>query len=340
MRRVLRFPESLPDEESLKGHPGNVINRQICFSTMPSEDRPPLVSVIIPAYNSASFVHLAVQSALEQSYARREIIVVDDGSSDGTRKVLDPFHDRVKYIYRQNGGPSAARNTGIESSEGDFLCFLDADDIWASNKLERQIAFMEHHRNVALLSCGWRKFRNDGSPQAPFLTQETGKNDGRIFPVPEAFIRLVKSNFITTSTVMARRECFEKAGLFDVKLPTVEDRDMWLRISAHLVVAHAPWIVCKKRVHPTNVSRDKERMFKMRVRVLEKNRSLFPGLAPSSLWNNRLAQSHWKAGCVSLAKNNKVEARRAALRSLRHALRLRAAMLFVATYMGQRRSGR
>jgi hypothetical protein len=292
-----------------------------------SATRSPLVSVVIPTYSSAALVRQALESALDQTYPNHEIIVVDDGSSDGTREVLNGFHGAFKYIYRQNGGPSAARNAGIEAAEGELLCFLDADDIWASNKLELQVAFMEQHRNVALLSGGCRKFIDDGSPYTPFSAQETGKNAARIFPVPEAFIRLVKSNFITTSTVMARKECFEKAGLFDVNLPTVEDRDMWLRISAYFGVAQLPSIVCKKRLHSGNVSGDKEQMFQMRIRVLEKNRSLFPGLAPSSLWNKRLAQSHWKAGYLSLAKNQKVEARRAAFRSLRYRITVKATVL-------------
>jgi glycosyltransferase involved in cell wall biosynthesis len=302
---------------------------------MPPENKSTLVSVIIPTYNSAGFIQEAVQSVLEQSYAEREVIVVDDGSSDKTREILGRYQGRVQYIYRQNGGPAKARNAGIEAAKGDLVCFLDSDDLWASNKLELQLAFMNQHREVALLAGGCRKFIDDGSPYSPFTARPTKKNQSRIYPAPEAFTRLLRSNFITTSTVAIRKECFEKVGLFDENLPTVEDRDLWLRVAAHFGVAQFPWMVCKKRLHFANASSDKERMWRMRIRILEKNRSLFPDLAPSGLWNKRLARSYLKLGYLLLAKERRMAARQAAVSSLKHALLPQAAMLIMATYVGR-----
>jgi glycosyltransferase involved in cell wall biosynthesis len=295
----------------------------------------PLVSVIIPTFNSGRFISQALQSALEQTYGHHEIIVVDDGSSDETREVLSKFQGRFKYFYQENHGAAAARNTGIKAARGDVLCFLDADDLWASNKLELQFDLFKRHRDVGLLSGLCRKFMDEGIPYLPFAAQSVDRNAARIFSAPEAFPELVKTNFIPTSTVMIRKECFEKVGLFDPHLTPVEDRDMWLRISAHFGVAHLPWVLCAKRFHPSNISNDKARMLYTRARVLEKNRKLFPGIVPSKLWNRQLAKLYAKAGRLSLIQDQREEARRAAVRSLKNAPNAKAAILWTATFMGR-----
>ena len=298
--------------------------------------RLPLVSVIIPAYNSAGFICQALQSALEQTYGHHEIIVVDDGSSDETRQILSKFQGRLKYFYQENRGAAAARNTGIMAAHGDFLCFLDADDLWVSNKLELQLAFLKRHRDIGLLSSRCRKIIDQGAPYTPLAAKALKGGAARIFSAPEAFPELVKTNFIPTSTVMIRKECFERVGLFDPHLTPVEDRDMWLRISAHFGVAHLPWVLCDKRLHHSNISNDKARMLYTRAKVLEKNRELFPGIAPSKLWNRQLAKLYAKAGRLSLIQDQREEARRAAVRSLKNAPNAKAAMLWMATFMGRR----
>jgi len=305
------------------------------MSTNPAT-RSPLVSVIIPTYNSARFLHQALQSALEQTYQKREIIVVDDGSTDETKMTLGRFNGTIRYLQQEHQGAAAARNTGIQAANGDFICFLDADDIWASNKLDLQLDFLKRHRDTGLLSGRCRKFMDQGSPYMSFTAAAPVGNAVRIFPAPQAFTELVKFNFIPTSTVMIRKECFDKVGLFDLNLIPVEDRDLWLRISAHFEVAHLPWILCEKRLHRSNISNDKARMLYTRGKVLEKNRVLFPGLAPSGLWNKQLAKLYAKAGRLSLVKGQKEEARQAAVRSLKNALTAKAAMLFMATFMGPR----
>ncbi|MGH7769668.1 MAG: glycosyltransferase family 2 protein [Candidatus Binatia bacterium] len=302
---------------------------------MPLENRSPLVSVIIPTYDAAGFVPQALESVLEQTYGHHEIVVVDDGSRDETRAALNKFHGRFTYIYQENRGAAAARNTGIKAASGEFVCFLDADDLWASNKAALQVEFLKQHPEVGLLSGRCRKFMDKGDPYVAFAANAPKGSAARIFSAPQAFAELVRFNFIPTSTVMIRKECFEKVGLFDLNLIPVEDRDMWLRISAHFGVAHLPWVLCDKRLHPSNISNDKARMLYTRARVLEKNRALFPGLAPSRFWNRRLAKLYVKAGRLSLIKDQRKEARRAAVRSLKNSLNAKAAALWMAAFMGR-----
>jgi glycosyltransferase involved in cell wall biosynthesis len=301
-----------------------------------SSSRAPLVSVIIPAYNAARFVHQAVQSVLEQTYGHHEIIVVDDGSTDETREVLRRFHGRLTYLSQPNRGAAAARNNGIRAAKGDFLCFLDADDLWVLNKLQFQVDFLQKHPNIALLSGRCQKFIDDGSAYAPFGAQDLVERTARLFPASTAFTKLLKYNFIPTSTVMIRKQSFERVGFFDSNLIPVEDRDMWLRISASFDVAHLPWVLCAKRLHPTNISTDKARMLYTRARVLEKNRALFPDLVSARFWNRQLAKLYANAGRLALIDNHKREARRAAIHSLKNELNAKAAMLWLASFMGRR----
>jgi len=135
---------------------------------------------------------------------------------------------------------------------------------------------------------------------------------------------------------MVRKECFKKVGLFDLDLIPVEDRDLWLRIAAHFGVAHLPRVVCAKRLHGANISNDKARMLYTRARVLEKNRLSFPGMAPSGVWNRQLATLYANAGRLSLLKGQKTEARKAAVQSMKNGLTVKAAILWTATFMGQR----
>src|SRR5690348_15579178 len=110
-----------------------------------------LVSVIIPAYNYARYIPGAVNSVLAQTYQNHEIVVVDDGSTDGTRQALGDSLDKISYIYQHNRGVSAARNVGIERSRGELIAFLDADDVWVPDKLDRQVRFLRDHPSIGMV---------------------------------------------------------------------------------------------------------------------------------------------------------------------------------------------
>lgn len=113
-----------------------------------------MVSVIMPVYNNEKFVSQAVQSVLNQTISDLELIIIDDGSTDGTRNVIESFSDeRIKYHYQENAGPGAGRNNGMSLSKGEFIAFIDSDDMYKPNKLERQIEFLKENPQYGLVYC-------------------------------------------------------------------------------------------------------------------------------------------------------------------------------------------
>jgi len=281
----------------------------------------PSVSVVIPTYNSGRFVADAITSVLEQTCPPCEIIVVDDGSTDSTEKVLRCFNGKIKYLRQANLGPSAARNAGINAAQGEYICFLDADDLWVPQKLELQVSFMEAHRDVGILVSDHEEFNSLGVTLDSFLGAKKFSSELRLTgPIHDAFMKLVIENFVSTPTVMLRKMCLDKSGLFDESLRSVEDRDLWLRIAANFKLACLPKVVCKRRLHNSNVSKEYEPSMRGRIKVLEKNRKLFSNLAPRAIWQSQLADAYCQLSYICLEKNQRAEAIKAALTSLTHAL--------------------
>ncbi|MCY7385968.1 MAG: glycosyltransferase [Microcoleus sp. CAN_BIN18] len=183
----------------------------------------PRVSVIIPAYNSDSYISRAVESVFEQTYKNWEIIVIDDGSTDNTRQVLEPYGDVIQYVYQENQGAAMARNRACELAKGEFLAFLDADDFFLPEKLAKQIACFEADPSLGMVQNGW------------LMVDETGKDIYPVLPwkyAPrldlEAFV-LYK--YVRPSAMMLRREWWEILGGFDHRFPPTEDLDFALRLS-------------------------------------------------------------------------------------------------------------
>jgi glycosyltransferase involved in cell wall biosynthesis len=184
----------------------------------------PLVSVIIPTYNRAHLITEAVESVLAQTYQNFELIVVDDGSTDNTGQVLRSFGSKIQLISQNNLGVAEARNIGIKTARGVYIAFLDADDLWLPDKLSSQIGFLDQNPNIEIVYCD------------VYLADERG----RIFSCIHAhhtdhiFPYLLQKNIVvgSASSVMLRRTCFEKTGLFDPMLDALEDWDMWLRLAA------------------------------------------------------------------------------------------------------------
>lgn len=283
----------------------------------------PLVSVIIPVYNAEKFIGPAIQSVLNQTFSNYEIIVINDGSTDGTREVLKSFVGKIRYLSQKNKGPSAARNLGIQIARGDLICFLDADDLWVSDKLEVQVTFMENHPDIGLLCSDHEEFDHKRIVLQSFLKKKEdslGSNIIGKIPIDDPFLKLILLNFISTPTVMVRKKCFDKIGIFDESLRSIEDRDLWLRIAANFSIACLPGICCKRRVHQANISKNKELSLKGRIRVYERNWKLYPTLAPNCIWHSQLADTYCQLGYHLLQNNQRKSAMKLGFLSLKHLL--------------------
>ena len=219
-----------------------------------------LVSVVIPTYNYGHFVCDAIDSALAQTYAPVEVIVVDDGSTDDTRERVGRYGGRVRYIHQPNQGLSAARNTGIRAARGSLIALLDSDDRWHVRRLEVQTAYLSAHPETGLVAAACRS-DPDWSP-----VEEVDDQAARPVTMRELMIR---SRF-GPSGVLARRECFDTVGDFDVALKSAEDRDMWIRIASRYPVALLGAPLWWYRLHAASMSRAAIRMEDNEMRVLHR----------------------------------------------------------------------
>lgn len=191
-------------------------------------DQNPKVSVVIPTYNRSHLIARAIQSVLDQTYQDLEIIIVDDGSTDSTEEIVKSFkNDNIIYIQHNiNKGPSAARNTGIKASKGEYIAFQDSDDEWLPEKLEKQIdVFCNSPLEVGVVYTSIIRIENDKKiyiPRDCFTLKEGKIHD-----------ELLKENFVGTPAVLIKKECFEKTKYFDENLPALEDWELWIEISKY-----------------------------------------------------------------------------------------------------------
>jgi glycosyltransferase involved in cell wall biosynthesis len=233
----------------------------------------PLVSVIIPTYNTARFVVQAVQSALAQTYSPIEVIVVDDGSTDDTRKQLEAFHGRVRYVYQSNGGVGKARNRAIREARGELLAFLDADDEWCPEKIAIQVAALETNARAALVHTDVTyQDVNSGRRFQKYSSRE--KYQGHCYEA------LFFANHVNVSTVLVRREQLERAGLFNEvhDIGGCEDLDMWLRLARENEFVYEPRPLAIYRLHSANMSLNSLKMNESLLQVLKFALAADPGL--------------------------------------------------------------
>ncbi len=231
------------------------------------------VSVIIPAYNSAQFIAETIQSVLAQTYADFEIIVVDDGSTDTTLDVLSSFGEQIKVLAKPNGGPASARNLAIRNASGEYIAFLDADDLWMPEKLAEQVAFLETHPEVGMTYSEALMFSEVGGEK-----QIRGKIG---FTGETSFCHLLLGDHIPNSTVMMRRECVDKIGWLNESraLVAVEDYEYWLRLAKAFPIRAIAKPLAYYRVHANNLMGDGEnieRSLRLPIIALNETEKLFP----------------------------------------------------------------
>ncbi|MDD5072392.1 MAG: glycosyltransferase [Candidatus Omnitrophica bacterium] len=227
----------------------------------------PKVSVVIPAYNCERFIAAAVNSVLGQSYKDYELIVVNDGSTDSTENALSGFRSRITYISQKNGGPANARNAGVLAAEGEYVAFLDQDDAWLPDKLGMQVDLFEKKGSLGLVYADEYMLKdgsfNDYGPGNLRTFQFRPPHRGKVFKY------LFAQNFIPTSSVMARKECFSKVGLFNSALVPIEDYDRWLRIAAFYEVDFIDRPLVRYRDHAATFRKDDVRTFTNIVNTLK-----------------------------------------------------------------------
>jgi len=199
----------------------------------------PIVSVVIPTYNRAHTLARSIKSVLNQTYQNFEVIVVDDFSVDNTSQFLMSCKDkRVHYIrLDKNYGGSYARNVGIQMSKGRYIAFQDSDDEWMPEKLQEQVALIENAGDkVGLVFTGFNRIKDDFITYVP-SGSVNGKNG-------DVFLEIIKKNFVGTPTVLIKKECFERVGLFDVNLSRLQDWDLFIRVSMyyHFLLINKPLV--------------------------------------------------------------------------------------------------
>lgn len=239
----------------------------------------PEVSVIIPTYNSGRYLTDAVDSVLAQTYKDFEVLVIDDGSTDDTGTVMGRYRSPVRYISQQNGGVSAARNRGIEESRGRYIAFLDADDVWYPQKLERQVAALEEHTDCRACYSAFTVADSDLVPIGM-------SRDRRRGPALEDL--LTRGNSVgTPSSVLCERSLFVIAGEFDPSLSQCADWDMWIRFAANTNLLYLDEPLVAYRQHPDSMSRSAPLLERDSLLVLKKGYALAD--LPASLRARRRA---------------------------------------------------
>lgn len=258
---------------------------------------PPTVSIIIPVYNSAGFIESAIDSVLEQDFKDYEIIVVDDGSTDNINDVMSRYtnNDLVRFFHQSNKGPGGARNLGIKASKGEFIAFLDADDILEKNSLHDRVDVFKRFPEVSMVFTDMKKvllengqkrvIRENDLLETGFLNSISAdcirlhSEDIYLFS-REIWYELVLYCFIWTGTVMIRREVFKKVGFFKEELNIAEDHDLWIRIAQKHNIAFRAVNTAVYYFHADNITRDIPLYYNCSIHVrspyLDSNNQLLP----------------------------------------------------------------
>ena len=290
----------------------------------------PKISVVIPCYNANPFIAATIQSALTQEWADLELIVVDDGSSDGSAELVERMFPVVTLIRQANQGVAAARNNGIAHAQGEWIAFLDADDIWLPGKLHAQWATLQESPGARMAYTAWQVWTStEPAPPPAYLAKLTAESSnlarwagatGWVYP------QLLLDCVVWTSTVLAHKSVFAEAGVFDRALRIGEDYDLWLRASRITPILRVPRPLALYRMHPASITKSvPEKNFRALVvgRAISRWGYASPdgSVADQRVVDNALAKSWSDYAGAHLDAGNLVEARRAGLVALRKSWR-------------------
>jgi glycosyltransferase involved in cell wall biosynthesis len=250
--------------------------------------REPLVSVIIAAHNAAAFIREAIDSALASAGVFLEVLVIDDASTDATWAILESYGDRIRAVRQDKGGAYRARNLGATLARGEWLAFLDADDVWLPSKLSRQLAVAGADVDLVYTEC-----LNFGS-----LDRVTERqSDSTRFFEGDVFEPLLVNNFISLSSVLVRAGAFRALGGFSVEQAGVQDWDLWLRLAeSGRRVAFVPEPLTRYRLHDGQMTNNLLARAHDRVNVLERALATPRGRRVSRRVASRARANVWSVG--------------------------------------------
>jgi len=287
----------------------------------------PLVSIIIPAHNSSAYVAETIRSAVDQDYGRKEIIVVDDGSTDSTLDILRFFEhqEQIRVVTQVNAGAGAARNRGMKNANGTYIAFLDSDDFWVPGKLRLQIEYLEQKPKVSAVSSKWRVWHADAGGR--FSLPDLGPVNKRFSTVPEdsgwIYTKLLLECRLLTSTLVLRRSVMEQIGGFDEELARGQDYDYWLRLSRVTQIDKLDQEMVLYRIHGDNIA-VKYPTVDYELKVVQKNVARW-GLTgpdgmtlPKNQLQRRLGELCFSFGYWHCKRNTYKIARAAFWKSLRY----------------------
>lgn len=253
----------------------------------------PRVSVITPTYNRADYLPVAIESVLSQTIADFELIVIDDGSTDETPKVMELYlsDPRIRYLRQDNQGQSAARNRGIEEATGEFICFLDSDNAWVDTKLEQTLKAFSDHPEADIVYGDFVVIDADGKEQG---INRMKRYSGRITP------QLIHDNCVSMNTTMTRARCFAEMGAFDPKDRLAEDYGLWLRFSTRYQFQYLPAVLGFYRVMENQISSDKDARFRANEQIIHQFLEAYPEALSNRERSHGLSRFYTRKGRYEL----------------------------------------
>jgi glycosyltransferase involved in cell wall biosynthesis len=267
---------------------------------------PPTVTAAITTYNRAALVVEAVESVLAQAYRDYELIVVDNGSTDGTREILEPYADRIRYHHQENRGRAGARNTAVGLAAGSYVAFLDSDDLWLPDKLARQLEAFEAYPRAGLIHGQVELIAEDGRP-LPSETAVHRRLFARAHRHGATYARYALECRCLTSTAMFRADVLARVGAYDPAF-ALEDLDLYLRVlldSEVVFLDGAP--LARYRVHASQTAN--EELARGRIVVLERHLATSPAQARAYV-HLGLADAHHVLGDGDRAREHVLRAAR------------------------------